>query len=771
MLLTINNRDYTAALDASNPLTIERTLNAPSICRLSLALPQDGSLAAPARFQSLSVTGDSGDIYFTGYIAAAPQPEYAGFAIDGPRYRFAIQAVSDEILLDQALASSSKGASGLTAGALLVNLAAHTGNAALDTTGLTLAAPISNFTPDPGAPFSKSAGRIANQACAAYRAQSGKLTLASIPAAVHSLNESDGSLSLANLAFTRRPQRDLANDITVCGGDEPAAYVTEIFEGDGVATSFYLSAQPYFPPASKTTLISEHFDEPALDTRVWKNSGGSSWFALGASGLAMNGGSGIDGQAQLAWLDPVEMAGSLLLEAHGISLASASTGLIAALFSGGQFLASCLVGFQAAAQQGTGAVSLQPVVCGCSAGAIFPINPLNQYTVRIRIHSPEQQRVRATFLSFGDGRPISTGGQFVASPAKVQMEIQEFVNGVGSMPVTLYDGAIDNLPGACVVAAASSLNLRGSMRAFTLTSLGSAWVTSTPPNGAPCTRRLGAVTQSAECGVGRSGRLTFYTGFTPAAGEQITVTYRTTARAVGRSVNTASQQALAAQGSPSSISWIGSVTSPPPRTSADCRNAAAALAQSAASATALWSGTYRGTSFDFAADVWPGDALALNAPSCSLDAQLVVRTVKVTYRASVPDLFAYEIAFANDWAEDLAIHTSESVPADAWLPAPAAPAFAANLNALAVAAISGGAVTINTGATAPAGGGFEIRNRDYVFMPGEDPSLVLRGSQTSLIFTRHCAADRFYIRMFDAADPPNYSEFSAELIVNLPLSS
>ncbi len=41
----------------------------------------------------------------------------------------------------------------------------------------------------------------------------------------------------------------------------------------------------------------------------------------------------------------------------------------------------------------------------------------------------------------------------------------------------------------------------------------------------------------------------------------------------------------------------------------------------------------------------------------------------------------YEIAFANDWADDLAIKTSATVPANAWLPAPVNPTVLANLNA------------------------------------------------------------------------------------------
>jgi hypothetical protein len=284
------------------------------------------------------------------------------------------------------------------------------------------------------------------------------------------------------------------------------------------------------------------------------------------------------------------------------------------------------------------------------------------------------------------------------------------------------------------------------------------------------TRRLGSASQSAECAVERSGRLVFNTGFTPAAGEQIIVFYRSITRSVGRAVNTESQQGLAGRCLPNTLAWIGSVTSPPPRSSADCRNAARALAQSSASSSALWAGTWRGTNLGLQGDIWPGDALALNAPSCQLNTQLVVRKVKLTYAATVPDLVQYEAAFANDWSEDLAIRTSESVPADAWLPVPAAAAFAGNLNALTVTAISGNTVTINTGAAAPPGGGFEIRSRDHAFMPGEDSCLVMRGSQPNLTFTRHSAADRFYVRMFDGADPPNYSEFSAALIFNLPLS-
>ncbi len=770
MKITIQGQDYSAWLDAIHPLTIERKLNEPTVCQFWLSLASQGGVATPVRGQSIVVTGDNGTPYFTGYVACTPLPEYAGLAMDGPRYRIAVRAISDEFLMDQLPATPMKAASGMTAGQLMTSLVTHT-RATLATNGISCDAAVSNFAPLPGATWSRNAGIVASQARAAYRAMAGALQLSAIPVNVHPLSESDGTLNVSALSLTSGTRRALANDITICGEHEPAAFVTEYFSGDGATVQFCLGALPWFPSASSGTIIDELFNQGTIDQTVWSRSSAPAYLSVGDAGLTMNGGNGIDGETVLAWLDTVEMGGTLFMEASGVTLSAGSNGILAGLYSAPGTIAGCIAGFQVKAQAGTGAVSVQPIVQGAASGSTYNINPANQYALRIRTYCPEIQRMLATYRSFGDAGTITYGGQTNDAPGNLLFEIQEYVNGVAGMPVILYEGSITSLPSNCFVVAASLTAMVGTMRAFQLLNLGSGWVVSTPAGGNPYTRKLGTPAEAGECYLERTGRLVFANGFAPLPGEQVAVSYRAHGRAVGRAANAASQQQLSASGLPPVAQFMGSVTSPAARSSADCRNAAAAMVGAAASAIALWSGTYRCTSAAVNADIWPGDALWLNAPSLNLDSQLVVRAVRLSYASSYPDLVSYDISFANDWADDLAIRTSDSVPADAWLPAPINPTMLSNLGQLTVTALSSSTVTIHTGMAPPPGGGFEIRRRDFAFMPGEDSDLVMRGTQQTMTFARESAGERFYIRAYDGSTPPNYSEFSAALFINLPVSS
>ena len=771
MKITIQGQDYSGWLDASHPLMIERKLNEPTLTQFWLSLPSQFNLVTPLRGQSVAITGDNGTRYFTGYVASTPLPEYAGAAMEGPRYRIAVRAISDEFLMDQLPATPMKAANGMTAGQLMASLVTHTRAATLATNGVSCEAQLSTFSSAPGATWSGNASAVASQARAAYRATGGELQLSAIPVSVHALTESDGTLNISALSLTGGARRALANDITVCGEHEPVAFVTEYFSGDGATTQFNVGALPYFPAASAGTMIDELFNQNNIDQTMWSRSGAPGYLSVGNSGLTMNGGNGIDGETVLAWLDAVELGGTLLMEASGVTLSAGSNGILAGVYSGLTTISGCVAGFEVKAQPGTGAVNVQPVVQGAPAGTSYAINPANQYALRIRIHCPECQRTLATYRSFGDAGAITYGGQTNDAPGNLLFEIQEYANGVAGMPVTLYDGSVTSLPPSGSVVAASLRAMTGTMRAFRLTNLGTGRVVSTPAGGTAYTRRMGTPSEAGECYLDRAGKVVFSSGFVPLPGEQVAVSYRTRGRAVGRAANTASQQQLSASGLPAVAQFTGSVTMPPARSSADCRNAAATLAEAAASASALWSGTYKCTSASLNEDIWPGDALLLNVASLNMNSQVVVRAVRLIYASSYPDLVTYEIEFANDWADDLAIRTSGTVPTDAWLPAAISPTVLTSLVRLTVASVNGLTVTINTGIAPPAGGGFEIRRRDFAFMPGEDSGLVMRGSQQTMTFARETAADRFYIRMYDGSTPPNYSEFSAALFINLPVSS
>ena len=65
----------------------------------------------------------------------------------------------------------------------------------------------------------------------------------------------------------------------------------------------------------------------------------------------MNGGNGIDGQTLLTWLDQIEMGGTLLLEAVGVTISPGSTGILAGFFGELRLQAECTAGFQVTAQR------------------------------------------------------------------------------------------------------------------------------------------------------------------------------------------------------------------------------------------------------------------------------------------------------------------------------------------------------------------------------------------------------------------------------------
>jgi hypothetical protein len=279
----------------------------------------------------------------------------------------------------------------------------------------------------------------------------------------------------------------------------------------------------------------------------------------------------------------------------------------------------------------------------------------------------------------------------------------------------------------------------------------------------------GAAGEGVDCMVSPAGRITFFAGRIPVVGERFTVWYRGRRRSVARLSDAASVAAEQQGGIPGAAQWTGKVMHPPARSSQDCEAAAQAVLRFAGSRSAAVSGSYAAT--NPAEDIWPGDVLDLRSGGDSL--KVIVRNVTIEDGHARPELRQYRIAFANDWAEGLGMKLSESVAVDALLPETAASApgaVLANLQNLALVSATGTALQIDAGIDPPAGGGFEVRRRDWDFGPFVDQDLVLRSPVRSFSIPREAQVERYYVRMYDGSNPPVYSRFSSAVFTNLPVA-
>ena len=777
MKLTIDNLngagavDYSDAVCAEAPLRVERTLNAPSRCTGTLVLGGGVGVAAalpvPVRRGRVVVACDAGTLLFTGYLATEPVAEYAGAGLAGPVYRMAFAAVSDEWLLDKQTMVLTGAGFAVAAGALLDALTGRVAAGVLSTAGVAGGNPVGVFEPEATAPWHVNAAGIAGSTYAAYRVLGGALQLQPVGTVTHALDFDSGAAggTLQPAALRTAMVKELANDVTLSGALEPAEYGTEMFQGDGTTTVFQLSQDPVH--VTKPTLLEDSFNQAALNTAVWSLTDPGSHLQLGAGGLTLGGGTGADGQTVLAALDQVEMGGSLVVEAGDVQLAGPSDGVLCGLYGGPTLRTNCFAGYNV--RQSAGTTVVAPFVNGAEVGTAYTLLNGHAYTLRLRLHCAEMQRVLQTYYARVDGALESFGGGLVAAPMAVVFDLIDLGNAANTPATVLYDGVVPASPATCTFAAVDSVALSGSVGSVRVTQSGSAWVTSTPPGGATATRLVGIAGEGVDCSVSATGKVTFFAGRVPVAGEIVTIVYRTRQRAVARLQDAASVAAEAAGGMPGTARWLGKVVRPAARCSADCEAAAQAVLALATSRAAAIAGSY--AAVNPATDVWPGDVLSVTANGAVLD--VVVRTVAIANGHAVPEVLEYRVAFANDWAESLGVTLSEAIAPDALLPATAsngpAPGLA-NLQQLTVTSATATALQVDAGIAPPAGGGFEVRRRDWNFGPGGGDDLALRSPVRSFAIPRSAQAERFYVRMYDASTPPLYSRLSAAIFTNLPVA-
>ncbi len=772
MKLTIDNldglgaQDYTAALATDQPLQLERRFNLPSICTMVLDCAAH-NLETPARRGRVVMMAENGTVMFTGYIAAAAAPMYAGAGIAGAYYRWEVNAISDEMLLDKLPVPWGGAGYGESAAQILETLTTRVRSGTIATGGVTLATTVGTFLTEAAESWSANAGALASSVYAAYRVQSGALQVQPVGTVTHSVAAGNGNWKLDPLKTTQA--KELANDITVTGAVEPTAYACDMLYGDGGTTLFNLTEAPMMIGKSKGLLINESFNEATFDAQTWEVSDPGSHLSITSAGLTMNGGNGYDGQTTLTAIDLVEMGGNVVLEVGNVQLNSGSNGVLCGLYAGTTNIANCFAGYRV--RQSGGATIVVPLVWGSEVGTPFTITAGHSYTLRVRAYCSELQRVMQTYYAMNGGSLEQFGGGFISAPMNLVFDLQDLGNASNTPATVLYDGNVSSSPATCTFVATDCINILGSMGFCRVSRSGTAWVTSQPPTGAAYTRLIGLAGEGTDCKIESTGKISFYAGRVPVAGEVVSVFYRVPARSRARLASTTSIASEGSDGLPGVARWLGKIEQPLTRSSADCENAAAAMLVFSTNPTATWSGNYTGVNLQMGADVWPGDVLSLPQPSgAALD--VIVRTVKIICRANGPEVMEYTVAFANDWAEGLSLKLSESISTDVILPqsVESVPgSVLSNLQQLQVSSISTTAIGINAGVAPPSGGGFEVRRRDWDFGAGVDQDLVLRSPVQNFTIPRAAQVEQYFIRMYDGSNPPVYSRFSSAVFTNVPV--
>jgi len=779
MKLTIDNLqglgavDYMGWLDGTLAPRVERKINQPSALRCSVLGSVPGFVVPAAGGRVILAKAD-GSTVFTGYLTQAPQFEYLGFGEQGPVYRYDLIAESDEVLLDQKSLPNRAPFVARSAGSALRQLAQDLLPRSFDVSAVQDVDTLAAYPVNPQKKFSYHAAEIALAARASYRAMNGALSLAPVGAATYSLDESDVDFSPAGLKLDCPTM--LVNDATVIGLDEPQAYVRDYFVGDGLSRGFYLSQRPF--QQNGGALIDEQCVGPRLDSATWVASDPAAAVSVVAQSLQVSGGTGLDGQTSVRFIEQVELGGALELQHGDVSFAGPSTGVLGGLYAGAVSVAGCLAGFQVT-PSGSGSM-IQALIQGSATGPAVATTAGHRYLLTTYLYSREVYRSGETYHSSLHPAGSGWGGAAVGADVRFVLELQDIdpANPASMVaPATvLFDDVIPNAPGFCTYALVNAESMQCNIAYTYVTHISLAEVRTALPDSSYTTRMVESLSDGGECYVASSS-LDFYPQYVPPLNTLIVASYRGSGRAVAEVANSASIGSLQNGADDGVRGIVKTMKAPSARTQADCENAALAILDDAGEPA--WMGTYQ-TWSDFlpgrAGDIFPGDGLAVNVPSQNATFGAIVRAVSISLVDPANDRGIYAIEFANDLAAPLAMQDEASA---ATVPLQDVPVrlsttqvgsyYLPNLTNAQITQMTSTTVLVDVGAVLGSGYAVEVRLHDYGWSAGNDRNLLGRFNTQTFSLPRLARAETYFLRLYDASSPPRYSRYAAALHVDYPL--
>jgi hypothetical protein len=680
--------------------------------------------------------------------------------------------LSDEILLDQKRLPDHSPFVARSAGDALRQLSQDLLPGQFDTTAVQDVDTLPYYSPIAEKKWSEHSAEIAVRARASYRAMAGALTLTQVGAVSHTLAEDDANFSPDGLKL--QPKDATANDITVVGRLEPQAYVKDYFVGDNLTLRFYLSQIPF--TRRNRTVVEEEYKGSSLDPVRWTKTDPLSVISVNSGKLQVAGGTGIDGQTIVRFIEKIELGGAFILQHGDVTFSAASDGILGGLYVSSISMGNCLAGFHIL-PIGTQS-HIQALINGALSGPLLTTTAGHRYAFTTRFYSTEIYRKQQIFHSSAHPAGSGRGGGDISADVRVVLEVHDIdPSDPGSFvaPSTvLYDGVITGAPGFCTYALVNAANVNCAIAFTRLTQAIDAEIRSAPPGGSYRTRLAGSLVEGAECLITGDPAIQFFPQNVPVAAELIEVKYRSRGQAMARVTNSASIAALAHGSDDGVRAIVRQVQAPSPRTAVDCENAALALLDDAGSA---WDGEYQCWE-DFlpgsGQDIFPGDKLSVDAPSRNSTFDATVREVEIQTRDLRDDHSLYKIRFADDAAEALCFefssgrvgNTLDAILLDVTT---IGTNFLPSLASAAITGTSSTTVMLDAGLTPSPGGGVEVRRTDFGWGPDNDRNLIGRFSTRSFTVPRFARIQDYYLRQFDASAPPKYSRYSAALHLDYPL--
>ena len=767
-------QDYSTALDGTRPPKVERKLNQPAELTFSLVANAPG-FVVPVAGARVTLGRTNGSDVFTGYLTGAPQYEYLGWGEQGPVYRYNLEAQSDELLLNQKALPNRSPFVDRSAGDALRQLAQDLLPGVFDTTEVQDVDTLATYAVNPQKNFSYHAAEIAVAARASFRAMNGALILAPAGASTYTLNESDPNFSPQGLWLSNPSQ--LVNDVMVIGKQEPQAYVRDYFVGNGESLKYYLSQTPF--AQTKPAIIDEEYLGPGLDPATWVLADPSSAISVGAQTLQIAGGTGIDGQTTVSFIEQIELGGALELQHGDVTFAASSQGVLGGLYSGPTAAANCLAGFQIA-PSGSGS-TIQALIGGSPTGPIVATTPGHQYFLTTYLYSMEVYRSGQTFHSSLHPAGNGWGGAAVAASVRFVLEVQDIdPNNPESQvaPATvLYDDVMANAPGFCTYALVDAVNMQCSIAYTYAAHISLAEVRTALPSANYITQLVGSLADGAECEITSDPSLDFYPQYLPPLNQLIVASYRGSGRAVAEVENAASVASLQSGTDNGTRGAVRAAKNPVARTDVDCENAALAILDDGVGAA--WLGRYE-TWSDFlpgsAADIFPGDAITLNVPSRGASLAAVVREVTIEVEDPADDRGFYTIGFANDLGAPLGIELDATTTVISLEDMPpvletsqVGNYYQIDLTEAQITSVQDTTVAVDIGIALPSSCGVEVRENDYGWGQANDRNLVGRFNTQTFSLARLAPTQTYFLRLYDSSSPPKYSRYSAALHVDYPL--